>query len=83
MVFIGGWGDKSKILGNSKLVQCENCNNVNSFNVVEKSKRVSAYFIPIIKWNYRYYLLCPVCSYGFELEDKQSGLNIVLDAYKY
>lgn len=81
MVLIAGWGDKGRVIGKSAELSCDRCNNVNPFNVVEQSRRVSAFFVPIIKWNYRYYLLCPICSYGAQLPDKQAALKIVAQGY--
>jgi len=81
MVLIAGWGDKGRIIGKSVQINCENCNNINPFNVVEQSRRVTAFFIPIIKWDYRYYLACPICSHGLQLKDKQAGIKIIADGF--
>jgi len=77
MVLIAGWGDKGRIIGRAEEFECKNCNNINPFNVVEQSRRVTAFFIPIIKWDYRYYLLCPICSRGAQLKNKQAAIKII------
>ena len=81
MVLIAGWGDKGRIIGKSVQVVCDNCGNVNPFNVVEQSRRVTAFFVPLIKWDYRYYLLCPICSQGVQLINKEKALDVIAEGY--
>jgi hypothetical protein len=81
MVLIAGWGDKGRVIGKSGTVSCQNCNNSNPFNVVEQSRRVTAFFVPIIRWDYRYYLSCPVCSRGAQLKDKQAAIDVIAEGY--
>ena len=81
MVFIAGWGEKGSTLGNSKSLQCLHCNNVGPHNVVERSKRVSVFFVPVVKWQFKYYLICPICSRGFELEGKEAALTVIAESF--
>ena len=80
MVLIAGWGDKGRVIGQTEIALCEHCNNSNPFNVVEQTKRVTAFFIPVIKWDYRYFVACPVCNYGLELRNKEAALELVANS---
>lgn len=77
MVFIGGWGSGSKILGNGPILECENCHNENHFQVRESSKKATLYFIPVAKWDKHYWLVCPICQYGVELDSIEQARAII------
>ncbi|MFW0862649.1 MAG: zinc-ribbon domain-containing protein [Candidatus Komeilibacteria bacterium] len=69
-MLIFGWGKKSKKIADVGLMTCRNCMNVAGAEVRELSNKASLYFVPVAKWNKKYYLVCPVCDAGFELDEK-------------
>jgi len=78
-VIIVGWGDKLKILGEAYLIPCSNCNNKVVWQVVETSKKVSLYFVPLAKWKKQYFLMCPVCNDAIKLKDKKEAQDLLLE----
>lgn len=78
-MIVVGWGDKGVTLGVSALVECQHCRNVGAFKVIEQTKRVSVFWVPIVKWNRRYVVACPVCSNGYELANKEAALAVIAE----
>jgi len=78
-MIIVGWGDKLKILGEAYLSPCANCNNEVVWQVVETSKKMSLYFVPLAKWNKQYFLMCPVCNDAIQLKDKKEAQDLLLE----
>ncbi len=69
MILIGGWGKKTKKIADAGLIKCKNCNNTAAFEIRELANTASAFFIPVAKWNKKNYLICPICTAGYELSD--------------
>lgn len=70
MFFIGvmGLDNKEDILREVE-VQCPNCN-VNHLFLLHSYNRFHFFFLPILKWEHNYYLLCKNCDslYGINKE---------------
>ena len=73
MFWIFGWGGSTKVLGDGYTLQCPNCHNTRTWQVVRSSLRASVFFIPVAQWNHKYQMVCPVCSAGMELESLQEA----------
>jgi transcription elongation factor Elf1 len=81
-MIIFGWGNGAKRLGDGFLQTCENCHNTQQFVVAEMSRRASLYFITVAKWSKRYYYVCPVCAYGFEIPTRELAQRILAAAFR-
>ena len=81
-MIVFGWGTGAKELGNGSLSTCENCNNTNPFVVVESSKKITVYWIPVAKWSKQYFYICPVCSRGFQIPSKKLAHRILSAAFR-
>ena len=79
-MIIVGWGDKEKVLGETYQIDCPNCKNEVVMDVIETSKRISLYFVPVAKWKKQYFMLCPVCLWGVPLKNKEEEQDILLQA---
>ena len=79
-MFIFGWDGNCKILGSIGLSECDNCNNVSEWQIIESCKRATLYFVPVIKWNKKYLCVCSVCSYGYDLETREKAQDLLLKA---
>ncbi len=55
--------------------ECKNCNNVSNFYLYESSFRPTLYFIPIAKFNVKYFMVCSICEGGIEL-DKEKAISV-------
>ncbi len=79
-MLIFGWGGNCKIMGEVGFIDCPNCNNTASWQVVETSKRASLYFIPVAKWKRQYFCVCPVCNCGTKLDNREQAQDLLLKA---
>jgi len=62
-----GWGKESSKICDAGIMKCDNCNNYSTFEVRELARKASLYFVPVAKWDRKYYLVCYTCQYGYEL----------------
>jgi len=74
---IVGWGNSGKTLGLGPERDCDRCNNRSSWVVVENSKKVRLYFVPVAKWNAEYFMACPVCKNAVELGSREQAQAVV------
>lgn len=66
MIF--GWGGgKAKDHGPAVLQVCRSCGRQGHLHYFTVTKWFRLYFIPIIPYNTRHFLACPVCTAGTEL----------------
>lgn len=75
MFFIIGVSDKRKDLEFIQSILCRACGNYGRYNVFMTYTALSLFFIPIIKWNRRYYVRSSCCGRIYEL-DPQIGKRI-------
>lgn len=66
MIFYG-WGKKRKILAYLGESRCEICNNDSVKQLIKIYSYISLFFIPIIFWGTRYYIVCNHCQNGNEI----------------
>ncbi len=81
-MLIFGWGKKTKKdHGATYPLECSNCNNSTFAQLVESKEWFTLFFIPIIPYNAKYFLLCKVCNYGVELKGPavQRAKTLVLE----
>ena len=72
MVVIFGFGaGKPEDLGEAVQIVCPNCHNQVVLHHVRSKKKVSLYFVPVVPYGTDDYLVCPVCSRGMQLSQKQ------------
>lgn len=75
MFFIFGISEGFKELTNSKMNICKNCGSYNTYNVFITYMYLSLFFIPIFKWNIKYYVKSSCCNSVFLL-NKEKGKAI-------
>jgi zinc ribbon protein len=72
MVVIFGFGPgKQEDLGEAVQIVCPNCHNQVMLHHVRSKKTVRLYFVPVVPYGTDDYLVCPVCSRGMQLSQKQ------------
>jgi hypothetical protein len=71
-IVIFGWGG-GKAVDEGEVAPgiCLNCSNNVFFHSVTSRKAFRLYFIPLIPYGGRHFLLCPVCEHGMELHDAE------------
>ena len=77
------WGSKGyvKELGHTQSsIECGHCNNTDTWEIVETGRKFTLYWIPLFPYGKSYYVSCPVCKYGHEIEKSEieSYLNYQL-----
>lgn len=74
MFFLFGWGHRTKKdYGQTLPMVCPNCNNKCFWKLLHIKTWFSLFFIPVIPYESKNYLLCEVCSQGIELKESQIG----------
>ncbi len=70
MLIFGTKGFK-KPLGPSKLTQtCSHCHNNVNFETFEVGRKFSLFFVPLFTLQRKKMVLCPICSYGYDVTDE-------------
>ena len=69
-MIIIGWGKQSKKIADVGIMKCKNCNNYSAFEVRELASNIKLYFIPLVKWDKKTYLVCTTCDAGYELNEE-------------
>lgn len=75
-MIIWGFRQTQKILGATIAYLCERCHNTNPFQILKVTSWFTLFFIPIIPYRTEYFIMCPICSYGYGIP-KQQALDIV------
>jgi hypothetical protein len=72
MVVIFGWGaGKAQDLGEVAPTTCPNCHNQVFLHHIKSDKKISLYFVPLVKYGTDEYLACPVCKAGVQVQPAQ------------
>lgn len=71
-MIIFGWGRQTiKNIGIVFKNLCSHCHNEEYWVLTRIMTWFTLFFIPIIPYETKYHLSCPVCKYGLTLDDKQ------------
>jgi len=77
MFFIGIFGiqNKDKEIKYLNNISCNSCNEESGAKLIKTYSFFHFFFIPLFKWNERYYVICSNCSTVFEIP-KEKGKRI-------
>ena len=79
-MLIAGWGKKGKEIAYFGIMKCGLCRNHSDHRLYEYSQRVTVYFVPVAKFNTKYYLVCDICDAAREMDrsrkDEVLGMTI-------
>lgn len=67
MVIYGWGGGTPKDQGPVLPTVCSNCGNATVYRLISFNKWFRLYFIPLVPYGYREWLMCPICNVGIEL----------------
>jgi len=72
------WGTKTTTsqIGCAGNQQCSRCGNIRNWVVIKKTSWFTLFFIPLIPFNSKYYVMCPVCNSGQQIS-KEACNNIL------
>ncbi|MCB9371888.1 MAG: zinc-ribbon domain-containing protein [Microthrixaceae bacterium] len=73
MIIFGFGGGRPKDRGPVVPARCPNCGNENHLRHVSVTRWFSLFFIPLIPYSTKHFLLCPVCSQGRPLTREQAA----------
>ena len=68
MIFIGGISQGQKIVSEGLIRLCGSCGSRGRYQVLMIYTYFSFFFIPLFKWNRRYYVKMDCCEAVYELE---------------
>mgnify|MGYP001822907399 CR=1 FL=1 len=72
MFFLFGWGHRTfNERGPTVPANCPNCSNETWLHMISYKTWFTLFFIPVIPYESKNLLLCPVCSQGLELQGEQ------------
>ncbi len=82
MFILFGWGKTTtKNLGPVFENLCTNCNRKEYWSLVRVRVWFTLFFIPVIPYGIKHFLLCPVCEYGIKLDrQKYDELRPIAEA---
>jgi hypothetical protein len=85
-MLIFGWGHQTRNdFGPTVPVTCSNCRNKCYLHLLHIRVWFTLFFIPVIPYESKHYLLCEICSRGIELQGEQVAkakeLNEATSAY--
>ena len=63
-----GYSKGGKKTAYAGIHQCQNCNNISQFHLVEYSFKPTLMFVPVAKFDLKYYFICSICERGYELD---------------
>ncbi len=67
MIIVGKGSDLKKI-GFAGIEKCSNCKNFGLFWLCEYSQKLTAYFIPVVRYNRKLHYLCETCGQAYEVD---------------
>ncbi len=67
-MLVAGWGKDAKDLGYVGIVRCDHCKNHNAMHLYQIARKVSVFFVPVAKFGTRFYVVCPTCRSGSEVD---------------
>lgn len=86
MFFIGVFGieTKQEEIKDIQNVICKGCGSLTSYRLIKTYNLFHFFFIPIIKWSKRYFLISRCCNSAFEIlsekgEQLERGMDIPLN----
>jgi hypothetical protein len=78
MFFIGIFGieNKDKLIKVLNNINCKNCNQIISGRLIKNFDFFHFFFIPLFKWNEKYYFICDNCKTVYSiLKEKGKGIE--------
>lgn len=70
MFFIGGMSSKQDKLDLSQNIICSHCGKFGRYEVIMEYMYLSLFFIPILKWNIRYYVESSCCCNFYSISNE-------------
>jgi hypothetical protein len=78
-MLIFGWGQTTKRkLSKTAVSVCEGCH-ADYLYLTRILTWFTLFFIPFIPYNKEYYLLCPNCKSGYEIDEKETNVEELID----
>lgn len=72
MFFIFGWGRQTrKDFGSVAKWHCNHCGRDDYWRLLRSTTWATLFFIPLIPYSIEKFILCPICQYGIQLDDKK------------
>jgi hypothetical protein len=81
-MIIFGWGSDCKVIGEVGLHQCPRCNNTRQWILVESCRKVHLYFLLKVRWDKKWFCVCPVCNAGIEFDSREKAQDLLLAAIR-
>ncbi len=70
MIFVGGMSSKQEKLDFAQSILCQRCGCFGSLEVFMEYMYLSVFFIPVMKWNRRYYVRSTCCGSLYEISSE-------------
>lgn len=76
MFFIGGISTKEQVLDFTQTFICSNCRKYGRYEVYIRYTVFSLFFVPIIKFNKKFFVRTTCCGSLYLLKNKEKAINI-------
>lgn len=72
------WGTHAfkKIIGATRVYNCNRCGNANPFQIIRIAKWFTLFWIPLFPVSIQYFIACPVCQDGVKVK-KEEAMNAI------
>ncbi len=70
MIFIGGMSSKQEKLDFAQSILCSTCSRFGNLEVFMEYTYLSVFFIPVMKWNRRYYARSTCCGRLYSISEE-------------
>lgn len=76
------WGARNTVKDFGPVLEylCDHCNNTDYWKLIRTIRWFTLFYIPIIPYSVKYFVICPTCEYGVELDSKKfEGMKIIAE----
>jgi len=72
-MIVFGWGGKLKKVCDAGISKCPNCRNYSPHFIGKVSKAVRLYWVPVVPYSTKHYIVCSVCEGAVEIPAEKVG----------
>ena len=77
-MLIYGGGKQAKQIGvTADQIKCPQCGGIGNWAIYQTNKKAHVYFVPVAKWDKKWFAVCPRCDAGVQLDDRDQADRLI------